>query len=145
MRLLQSLFLLALSVVAQAEDNWPMRFVWTNGTDHKLVVLNRDGSAGYSARLLRPNFPEYHFVASTASWGLCRPELARTQRPLCIWVYVKGYSDGSDNPMRFDYELLGPVLTEFTKTGEQTVLHRLREDDQAWEAPNKSLERTRAR
>jgi hypothetical protein len=145
MRLLLSACFLALSVGANAEDNWPMRFVWTKGAEHKLVVLYRDGRAGYSARLLRPNSPEYHFVASSASWGLCRPELARTQRPLCIWVYVKGYSDGSDDPMRFDYELLGPVLTEFDKTGEQSVLHRLREDDRPWEAPNKSLERTRER
>jgi len=122
-----------------------MRFVWKVGSEHKLVVLNRDGTAGYSARLLRSNRAEHHFVASSASWGLCRPELARTQRPLCIWVLVKGYSDGNDNPMRFDYGLLGSTLTEFDKSGEQTVLRRLRWDDEPWETPNTSLERTRER
>jgi len=122
-----------------------MRFVWVNGAEHKLVVLYRDGSAAYSARLNRSGHPEHHFVASKASWGTCRPEVARTQRPLCIWVSVQGYSDGSDLPMRFDYELLGPTLTEFDKTGVQSVLHRLSGDDSQWKTPNTSLERTRAK
>ena len=137
--------LLALSAAARAENEWPMRFVWENGTEHKLVVLYQDGSAAYSARLTRAGLPEYHFVASKASWGTCRPDLARTQRPLCIWVQVQGFSDGSDFPMRFDYELQGSTLTEFDKTGAQSVLHRLRADDSLGKTPNTSLERTRER
>lgn len=107
-----------------AEEEWPQRFLWVDGTDHELIVLYEKGTAAYSARKKRPGHPDWHFAAFKAWWAWCEDrEAASPDR--CLHLYVNRDSADSRAGFRFDYRYEPSKLTEFGKMGIGKVLERL--------------------
>jgi hypothetical protein len=133
---LAALAVILISASAKGADAWPKRFLWTEGVEHRLVVLYRDGRAAFSSRKARPGNVDGVRASTRASWSLCSG--IKPGRPLCISVQVES-ADGlpDESYYRWDYLLDGTNLTELKmEAGPPVVLKRICELGECVSASN---------